>query len=161
MWLSIHSPTSEVVFWSFFTSILLKDGSGLQLAAVNSVWCKNGTLYMFSKSSGNEGQLVLFDENIKGVELVFIDIDYHHPMSLFRGYYHSAAIESSFQWSNQTESSNFLLFPNFQVKKLSVCQAHATTSWQSARKVASLDLDTKSGQQRNKISFIIHKDFVA
>lgn len=44
-----------------FTNFCIKDGSGRQLAAVSAVCCQYGTLYMFSKSSGNERQLVLCD----------------------------------------------------------------------------------------------------
>lgn len=41
--------------------------------------------------------------------------------------------ESSHHQSNQTASSTFLLFQNFQVKKFSVCQAHTTISCQQGR----------------------------
>ena len=49
-----------------------------------------GSLCMFSKSIGNERQLVLCDCEIN--DTVFLDIGNHHPVSLFGRYYHSAAI---------------------------------------------------------------------
>ena len=75
-----------------FTDFSIKDDRGRQLAAISAICCANGTLYMFSKSSGNERQLVLCDSEINREEPVFLDIGNHHKLSLFSGYPHSAAI---------------------------------------------------------------------
>ena len=88
------SATLQKTVIDDFTDFCIKDGSGRQLAAVSAVCYAWGTLYMFSKSTGNERQLVLCDCEINEGDPVFLDIGNHHPVSLFSGFYHSAAIGS-------------------------------------------------------------------
>ena len=77
-----------------FTDFCIKDSNGHQLAAVSAVCCLYGTLYMFSKSDGIGRQLVLCDKLINGGDPVFLNIGNHHPVSLFGGLCHTAAIGS-------------------------------------------------------------------
>ena len=77
---------------SQFTEFSIKDDSGRQLAPISAVCIEYGTLYMFSKISGDGRQLVYCDFDIKGGDPVFLDIGDDDPVSFFGCYWHSPAI---------------------------------------------------------------------
>ena len=77
---------------SQFTEFSIKDDSGRQLAPISAVCSQCGTLYMFSKISGDGRQLVYCDKDIKGGDPVFLDIGDEEPVSLFGGCLYAAAI---------------------------------------------------------------------
>ena len=92
--MTLISSTLQKTVIKDLTHFSIKNSSIRQLTAVSAVCCQSSTLYMFSKSSGNERQLVQFDKDINGGDPVCLDICNHHPVSLFGGSSHSTAIDS-------------------------------------------------------------------
>ena len=77
-----------------FTEFSINDRDGSNLVPVSAVCSEYGTLYMFTKSSSKNSQLVLCDNRINSGDPIYLDICGNEPLSLFGGNTYVAAISS-------------------------------------------------------------------